>query len=394
MSRYSLPIGERAKITARIGFSKTVDMMRAPIRRRRILLVAGTASSEKLVRVEKRLQFLLSHLDEKFDIARVDTATILDYLRSSAVVTADPAAVSSFARRRLRWVADLDYETNPLDAWALITMGEAIVHGPNRKIIEAARLNFTAHVRALTAEGPKPSYIFGTGPSLNLASGRTFSDGHTIVCNTIVRDRDLWHHLKPVFLTAGDALYHFGDNPHARAFRADALRRLDESGGRALFVYPAVFDLVVRAEFKAVESLLIPIPRGISSFHTDVAVDLTKCFSLPPLGNVLVDQLLPLGCTLSRDIRLWGFDGRAPNDSGFWANSSAQSYPELMQSMREAHPAFFNNAVPRGNEIQYVRKVHGDQLEERLVDAERRGFSFAMMHPSWTPTLQKRHRET
>ena len=393
MSRYSHPIRERAKIAARIWLSTTLDKLRRPIRRRHILLVIGSACPEKVAQIDERLRFLLSHLDEKFEVSKVSAASAFDCFRNSAVATADPGAISGFARQRLRWVADLDYETNPLDAWALIGIGEALVHGPDRRILETARQTFTAHVHSLRGEGAKPAYLFGTGPSLHLASQRSFSDGHTIVCNTIVRDRELWHHLNPVFFTAGDAIYHFGHNAHARAFRADAIRRLEESAGRALFVYPATFDVVVRSQFKAVESLLVPIPRGVdSSFHTDIAVDLTKRFSLPPLGNVLVDQLLPLGCTLSRDIRLWGFDGRAPRDSGFWANSSAQSYPELMQSMRDAHPAFYSNAVPKGNEVQYVKNVHGDQLEDRLAHAEMRGFTFETLHPSWTPTLQKRYR--
>jgi hypothetical protein len=40
-----------------------------------------------------------------------------------------------------------------------------------------------------------------------------------------------------------------------------------------------------------------------------------------------------------------------------------------------------------------VEQVHGDQLEERFTEAERRGFQFRMLHPSWTPTFQKRYCE-
>jgi hypothetical protein len=122
-------------------------------------------------------------------------------------------------------------------------------------------------------------------------------------------------------------------------------------------------------------------------------VDLTKHFALPRFGNVLNALLLPLGCTLSSDVRLWGFDGRGPNDSGFWANSDRHAYPELMQSIRDSHPAFFANSIPDGNEDKYVKQVHGDFLDERLTEAERRGFQFRMLHPSWTPTLQKRYCE-
>jgi hypothetical protein len=287
-------------------------------------------------------------------------------------------------------VADLDYETNPDDAWALMGLGAAITHRPDRKTLAAARQTFVDHVEGLKADGPRPVYLFGTGPSLQLANKRSFADGSVVVCNTIVRDRELWHHLAPNFLVAADALYHFGHTPHARAFRADALRRLQESNGRAVFVYPAVFDVIVRSEFKDVQSLLVPIPQGE---HTDPSGDLTKRFNFPPLGNILGDLLLPLGCTLSRDVRLWGFDGRAPADSGFWSNSPRQSYPELMQGIRDSHPAFFADRIPKGNEVQYVKQVHGDQLEERLTEAERRGFQFRMLHPSWTPTFQKRYCE-
>jgi len=103
--------------------------------------------------------------------------------------------------------------------------------------------------------------------------------------------------------------------------------------------------------------------------------------------------LLPLGCTLSKNVFLWGFDGRAPNDQLFWANSAKHSYPELMDTLRAAHPSFFEHFVPADKPTQYVRKVHGDQLDECLSQSERDGWSFVMMHKSWTPTLQKRYRD-
>ena len=152
-----------------------------------------------------------------------------------------------------------------------------------------------------------------------------------------------------------------------------------------------MFDAVVRSEFQDVQSSLVPIPFGE---HTDITVDLTRQFSFPRIDNVLNSLLLPLGCTLSDDVGLWGFDGRAPTDTGFWANSDRHAYPELMQTIRDAHPAFFAHMTPKGNESQYVKKVHGDLLDERLSDAEQRGFTFRMLHKSWTPTLQKRFADT
>lgn len=391
MSRHPFPLHVRARLAVWRCVNNVVDLLRTPLRQPHVLLVTGDAVDSKVSEVEARLRFLLSHLDDNVHIRRARAASPLAYLRSAAIAAADSDAVSTSACRRLRWVADLDYDANPTDGWALMDVGVALTHSPRRKTLAADRTAFVDHVHTLKAHGPRPVYLFGTGPSLQLAGQRSFADGTAIVCNTIVRDPELWHHLAPSFFTAGDAIYHFGHTPHASAFRADALRRLQESEGRTLFVYPAQFDVIVRSEFRDVQSLLVPIPRGE---HTDPTVDLTRCFGIPPLGNVLTDLLLPLGCTLSNDVRLWGFDGRAPGDSGFWANSDRHAYPELMQSIRDSHPAFFAEKVPEGSEDRYVRKVHGDLLDDRLTEAEERGFQFRMLHPSWTPTFHKRYSES
>lgn len=388
MIRYSFPLRRRVLWALRQWLNDALDSFRAPVRQPEVLLVSGDASPAKVLEVEARLRFLLTHIENALEIRRAQRASPLTYVRKTAVVAVNAGAVPALVCRHVRWVADLDHDTNMSDGWALMELGDALTGGLRRKSVAAARKTFVNHVQRLNVEDARPVYLFGTGPSLQLADQRSFADGTTIVCNTIVRDPELWHHLAPAILTAGDAIYHFGHTPHARAFRADALRRLQESNGETLFVYPAQFDVIVRSEFRTVQSLLVPIPFGD---HTDVTVDLTKHFCLPQIENVLATLLLPLGCTLGNDVRLWGFDGRAPSDSGFWANSDRHAYPELIQSIRDAHPAFFAEKTPKGEEAQYVNKVHGDLLDERLTEAEGRGFEFRMLHPSWTPTLQKRY---
>ena len=127
--------------------------------------------------------------------------------------------------------------------------------------------------------------------------------------------------------------------------------------------------------------------------HDDVTVDRSESFMLPHVGNVLNAMLLPIGCTLGTDIRLWGFDGRAPADSGFWSNSSRHAYPELMQSIREAHPAFFADLVPPGRKTNTSGRFTAARWTKDLGEAEGRGFQFRMLHRSWTPTLNKRYRD-
>lgn len=387
--QYLFPRRRRIKRHARRLVNRVIELLRTPIRRHELLVVTGRSNAAKASEVESRLRSIFDHLRDPPKLTITARPRVRDYLRYTALAAADSSAIPSVAQRSLQWIYDVDYEVNEADGWALCELGYGLLPASERRSnYVTARETFIQRVTELKNDRPGAVYLLGTGPSLALAARRRFDDGITIVCNTIVRDPDLFAHLNPSFLTAGDAIYHFGHNPHARAFRADALRRLQEAEGATLFVYPAPFDVVVRDEFSEVESLLVPIPWGE---HTNVVTDLTEEFSLPDVENVLAALLLPLGCTLARDVRLWGFDGRAPNDVGFWANSSQHAYPELMQSIRDAHPAFFQQKTPTGNEAKYVNAVHGEFLDERLSAAEERGFRFRMLHSTWTPTLQKRY---
>ncbi|MCX7148607.1 MAG: hypothetical protein NTY05_04215 [Rhodocyclales bacterium] len=280
-------------------------------------------------------------------------------------------------------VFDVDPRRNPHDGWAWCRFSK--VGAPPSPDARPARERLRARIASLQAQGLSKCYIFGTGESLAQAIDRDWSDGYRIVCNTIVRDETLWRHINPHFIVAGDAIYHFGFTEFARTFRADLAKRLRETD--TFFVYPDLFNEVVAREFGEFANRLIPIPAGK---HVDIHVDLTKNFAMPARGNVLNILLLPLACTLSKNVNLWGFDGRAPDDRLFWSNSKQHSYPELMSTLQKAHPAFFEHYLPADKPDAYVKSVHGDQLDTALCVAEEQGWHFMMMHKSWTPTLQKR----
>ena len=216
--------------------------------------------------------------------------------------------------------------------------------------ITESKKRFVKRVKSLQQESLDKCYVFGTGPSLEKAINRDWSDGYRVVCNTIVRDQELWNHINPHFIVAGDTIYHFGFTQFAKAFRQDLAKRLDES--QAMFIYPAVFHNLVKREFKDFSDRLIPIP--INSHNKRIHTDLTGHFYLPDLGNILPLVLLPVACTMSKK------DG-------------------------------FNHHLSKCDKNKYVKSVHGDILDEKLIDAERDGWQFIMLHKSWTPTFQKRY---
>lgn len=278
---------------------------------------------------------------------------------------------------------NINERTFATEAWSWF---DARVHLEGSPSVETARSNYDRWRRSLDPS-LKCAYVFGTGPSLASAIDRDWSDGYRVVCNTIVRDRELWHHLQPQAITAGDALYHFGYTEFARTFRKDLINRLRETP-ETVFIYPDYFHARVALDLPIEPHRLIPVPTGRATTVHDC---LSERFELPALGNVLNKLLLPIGCALSKRIGLWGFDGRAPADKLFWSNSSKHAYPELMHTLQAAHPAFYDHFVPKADPEQYVRSVHGDVLEHCLASGEAAGFKFEMLHLSWTETLMRRH---
>lgn len=352
-----------------------------------LTLVAPDAGEPEVAEIRRRAAFFFSEdLAARLVVCREPSKRLL--LRRAPILLFGAAAFGADPLARLHGgVFDVDWRNNAHDGWNWI--GAATWSSRHQPDLAAARRRLAGLRQRLAKSGLTRCYVFGTGPSLARAGERDWSDGIRLVCNTIVRDPVLWRHIRPNVLVAGDGIYHFGFTEFARAFRHDLRERLRESP-EVMFVYPAPFDLIVRREMAGLDEQLIPLPIGtLTSLHDSVA----ERGELPALGNVLNLLLLPVGCALARRIALWGFDGRAPNDLLFWANAPAQSYTELLPTLQAAHPAFFDHHVPREDPEKYLRSVHGDVLEHALSEAERAGWAFEMLHPTWTSTLAKRRAE-
>lgn len=354
--------------------------------RRKLSILSDDMSDKQLADLKERLCFYVPEL-EKAEIE------IYKKMPWGCLLHLQPVLLFGKAKMIPEWIKkirigifDIDYRRNPMDGWEWCALARYC--SELKPDIGKAKQRFKGAHEALKKKGLDKAYIFGTGPSLKKVFKRVWSDGYRIVCNTIVKDSDLWEYLDPHFIVAGDAIHHFGHTEFARAFRRDLAFRLSESS--TLFVYPEQFHDIVRRELHAHEDRLIPIPVGQIR---ELNLNLCNNFVLPNLGNVLPLLLLPLACTLSKKVYLWAFDGRAPNDKLFWSHSENHNYPEFTQKLVDAHPAFFQYFVPMNNPEKYVKDVHGDTLDETLKSAEDKGWEFRMMHRSWTGTLQKRFQE-
>jgi hypothetical protein len=350
-------------------------------KKKRTTLYLVADDKDKIEEVKRRLQYFENDLNIKI-IQDFSLVQYLDYSLLGFVSWKQNSKKYLLTRLKHAQVFNFDYDSNYGEGWEyhrlLAALHPTSANGKERltKIYTDLKDKF------------EKAYVFGTGPSLQLAGERDWSDGVRIVCNTIVKDKQLWHHIEPHFIVAADAIYHFGIGNFASKFRRDLRARLKESPA-TFFVFPADFNAFCSREFAEFSERLIPIPVGGSSNIYDGFV---KSFALPAVENVLPSMLLPLACTFSKNINLWGFDGRAPRDTLFWKNSDKHFYPDDVEQLTKLHPAFFNFHVPKGNEVNYVQKVHGDSLEKLLRAAEEKGFSFTMMHFSYTEVLQRRNK--
>lgn len=357
------------------------DLMSASTRRETVNLVVRGMSNEDLDDIYAKIYFFLPS---------VKTINKLDKL-TAGVLTNNSAILHDFGSTLPAWAKlhpgrfDIDRKSNPLEGWNWIDAANYVSR--HQVDVKASKILYERVKSKLNEQfSGKPCHIFGTGPSLARAAEADWSDGIRIVCNTIVRDKELWRHINPHIIVAGDGIYHFGFTEFAREFRQDLKNRLTESP-ETVFIYPAQFDCIVRRELSECSSQLIPIPVGA---HTKIHNNLSNNFALPALGNILNLLLLPIACDLSKSITLWGFDGRAPKDQLFWANSEKHSYSHLLPTLQEAHPAFFDHNVPKVDPEKYIRSVHGDVLERCLSQAEAEGWCFSMLHHTWTETLARR----
>ena len=356
-----------------------------------VYLLLDLADYQYLDEIKKRLSFYAPNY--QIEILEIHGLTEFDIIKKYWKILLSPRAILVFGKLDLviltvrRGIFNIDHRHNPTDGWQWCYLSRYLsTRKPNNSQV---RKRFQTYLDLLKKEDLKKTYLFGTGPSLEAAIDRDWSDGYRIVCNTIVRDQELWNHLKPHFITAADAIYHFGFNDFACAFRQDLVKRLRET--KTMFVYPAFYDEIVQREFQGLSEYLLPIPcKPASNTNTNLA----KNFYLPGIGNVLNNSLFPLGCALTKNIFLWGFNGRAPSDTDklFWSYSSKQSYDELIREIQKNHPAFFDSSVPRNDPFKYQRETMGNVLRRCLEKMEREGFYVEILHSSCNEVLQERYR--
>jgi hypothetical protein len=232
----------------------------------------------------------------------------------------------------------------------------------------------------------KRAYVFGTGPSLARATEFSYGDGVRIVCNSIVRNPELLEHIKPHFIAAADFVFHYGPSRYAAEFRRDLIAALDRTG--AYFLVPEQIAPLMLEHYPQIAHRTIAIPLA-NRFDPrnklrGVNVQLLDRFEVRSLDSVLNLLMLPVATTLANEVYVLGCDGRKPVDKAFWSHHSASQYSDLMKTVNDSHPGFFD--------VDYVDYYdrYCAHVASVIAAGEALGKSYASLVPSYVPALSKR----
>jgi hypothetical protein len=94
--------------------------------------------------------------------------------------------------------------------------------------------------------------------------------------------------------------------------------------------------------------------------------------------------MLPVASTLADEVFILGCDGRVPTDAAFWSHHQASQYGDLMRTVNQTHPGFF--------EVDYVDYYarYCSHVAQVIAAGEALGKRYASVVPSYVPALADR----
>lgn len=234
--------------------------------------------------------------------------------------------------------------------------------GEKKKIIQDSYNKFIKYADKIKETGKRTGCVFGTGPSLETADEFDFSDCISVVCNSIVQNKELLSRIRPQFITAGDVVSHLGVSLYAEVFRKDLVDYLKNSD--AYYLTTAPFGYILLEQCPEVAHKIILVEQIVDEQN----YDLTQLFGLPKLDSTFNIHMLPIIHTFCDNIFILGCDGKSKtrNNEDFWAHAQEAQYFDLVDTGHKCHPTFDINR----KKSTYSR--YQDSVLHSVIEGEKR----------------------
>jgi len=235
------------------------------------------------------------------------------------------------------------------------------------------------YLRKLKDMKYKSINLFGSGPSINRYTQYTYDRSLSIVCNSIVKNKELLHTVQPKIIVATDAVFHAGYSIYAADFRnalCEAFDLLDE----LIFIVPLRDLMIYKSNLPVKYTKRIYGLEGktINQFNFNLLEKLyTKSTS-----NVLTFFMIPLATTISKNINILGFDGKDTTIKDKFWNYDEKSQFTSIDYTKIAHPAFYN--------VDYDEyySLHCAELKKMTNMFSFNGIKCTILAPSKIPALE------
>jgi len=225
------------------------------------------------------------------------------------------------------------------------------------------------------------AFILATGPSAVDVDLSAVDAAVRITCNSAVRDMDRIRAFRPNIIACTDPVFHLGPSRYAAAFRADLIRAAEESDAIVVAGSDWAGPLLGLCPELHGRLAVIPFEAG-GPWRWPTSRDPT----VRPSSSVLTNLMLPLALMLADDVQIAGADGRQTTETYFWRhNKSLQYSDDLMQTVFDAHPAFF-----RDRDYEDFYDGYCQDVEALASLGEATGKTVRAAAPSWIPALRRR----
>ncbi|MDY6917296.1 MAG: hypothetical protein SVP26_05025 [Chloroflexota bacterium] len=253
------------------------------------------------------------------------------------------------------------------------------------------------------------AYVFGTGPSLDRATQFDYRGAFRVVCNSIVRNKALLHHIRPQLLAFVDHAFFFSPCRYAAEFRRMMLETVQEfqcyimvqdfQVPLLLAHHPELEERIIgmpapgiwdMRSSELIRTLLarrggMPTPVKIPGHGEEYNFPTLDRFYVRLTASIMTLFMLPVVSSVCRNIYVVGADGRKPEEKQLWDYSSSSQFGNLMQTILETHPAVF-----RDSNYMHIYKRHCNEFKELVQYGEAAGKRYYALTPSHIPVLARR----